>query len=165
MVNHGNFLHSFVITVPSSITKELEKKPASLHHWQSWQGRSFSLGDSLGPIKNDNKKEGRRHLLRGANSSGRWIFQEEVYRGNSQPDKVGERISKKNLRSCTRCKVMSATRPFLQSHLSHKTLSFVSLYHSNSATSSELLRANPLKIHSVIQGFITMETAYNQYFL
>lgn len=71
MANCGNFLHSFVITIPSSITRELEKKLLSCIRGRA-HGESLFLwlGDSLGLGRND-KKEGRSRLPHGADSSGR----------------------------------------------------------------------------------------------
>lgn len=103
MVNHGNFLHSFLITIPSSTARELEKT-AFLHQRQGSQGRSLSLAGGLTWTSQKWQKRGQKptspwcQQFRQVSSPGG-----SLHGGNSQPDKLGERISKENLKSCTRC--------------------------------------------------------------
>lgn len=164
MVNHGNFLRSLDITVPSSITQELEKTCFPTPLAELTRKVFFSWGFTW-PIKNYNK-------MRAEDIFMLLIVQEGEFSRRKSTEAIAslirwERGSQRKIWSPAlgAPEEVTSTRPFLQSHQFHKILSFVSLYHSNSATSSELLRANPLKIHSVIQGFIAMETAYNRYFL
>lgn len=51
MVNRHNFLHTFVITVPSSITKELEKNLLCYTSGRAHKEGLFLLGTHLGQSK------------------------------------------------------------------------------------------------------------------